>query len=61
MIAGDLPPSSSVTGVRFAAAACITMRPTPVEPVKIRWSKGRPEKTCAMSAPPVTTATSASS
>ena len=28
MIAGHLPPSSSVTGVRLAAAACITWRPT---------------------------------
>ncbi len=28
-----LPPSSSVTGVRFAAAARITSRPTAVEPV----------------------------
>jgi hypothetical protein len=30
---GDLPPSSSVTGVRFSAAACMTSRPTAVEPV----------------------------
>ena len=33
---GDLPPSSSVTGVRFFAAACATIRPTAVEPVKNR-------------------------
>lgn len=33
-MAGDLPPSSSVTGVRFSAAAFITSRPTAVEPVK---------------------------
>jgi hypothetical protein len=39
---GDLPPSSSVTGVRFARGRAITiLRPTAVEPVKSRWSKGR--------------------
>ncbi len=41
-ITGDLPPSSSVTGTRFSAAARMTWRPTSVDPVKIRWSKGRP-------------------
>ncbi len=35
-ITGDLPPSSSVTGVRFFAAACATRRPTAVDPVKNR-------------------------
>src|SRR6516165_9940443 len=30
---GDLPPSSSVTGVKFSAAALATSRPTTVEPV----------------------------
>ncbi|ALJ72234.1 hypothetical protein TR70_2723 [Burkholderia pseudomallei] len=35
-ITGDLPPSSSVTGVRCSAAARITCRPTFVEPVKSR-------------------------
>ncbi len=44
MTAGDLPPSSSVTGVRLAAAAAITSRPTAVEPVNSRWSKGSAEK-----------------
>lgn len=36
MIAGDLPPSSSVTGVRLPPAASATSRPTRVEPVKTR-------------------------
>ena len=57
-IAGDLPPSSSVTGVRFSAAARITARPTAVEPVKSRWSNGSAEKAARPSASPVTTATS---
>ena len=35
-ITGDLPPSSSVTGVRFAAAAKATSRPTAVDPVNSR-------------------------
>ncbi|MCY1369086.1 hypothetical protein D9M69_561050 [compost metagenome] len=52
---GDLPPSSSVVGVRLAAAAAATLRPTPVEPVKNRWSNGRLAKSCATSAPPSTT------
>ena len=43
-IAGDLPPSSSVTGVRLRAALAITARPVAPEPVKIRWSKGSDEK-----------------
>ena len=30
---GDLPPSSSVTGTRFSAAAFMTTRPMAVEPV----------------------------
>ena len=42
--AGDLPPSSSVTGVRFRAALAITARPVLPEPVKIRWSNGSDEK-----------------
>ncbi len=41
---GLLPPSSSVTGTRFSAAARITCRPIEVAPVKTRWSKGRAEK-----------------
>ena len=36
MMQGDLPPSSSVTGVRLRAAASATCRPTAVEPVKNR-------------------------
>ena len=43
-IAGDLPPSSSVTGVRLRAALAITARPVWPEPVKRRWSKGSDEK-----------------
>ena len=56
-IAGDLPPSSSVTGTRFALAARITARPTPVLPVNTKWSKGSAAKASPTSAPPVTTAT----
>ena len=41
MMVGDLPPSSSVTGVRFSAAARMTFRPASAEPVKMMWSKGR--------------------
>ena len=55
---GDLPPSSSVVGVRLAAAACATLRPTAVEPVKNRWSKGRLAKRAARSASPCTTVNS---
>ncbi len=54
-IAGDLPPSSSVSGVRFGAAAAITLRPTAVEPVNT-WSKGSAENAPPSSAPPVATA-----
>jgi hypothetical protein len=36
MITGDLPPSSSVSGTRFSAAARITIFPTRVEPVNTR-------------------------
>ena len=58
MMQGDLPPSSSVTGVRLRAAASATCRPTAVEPVKNRWSKGSSENARATSTPPVTTANS---
>ncbi len=58
MMQGLLPPSSSVTGVRFAAAASATFRPVAVDPVKKRWSKGRRETASATAGPPVTTATS---
>ena len=57
MIAGDLPPSSSVTGTRFALAARMTARPTLVLPVNTRWSKGSAAKASPTSEPPVTTAT----
>ena len=33
-ILGDLPPSSSVAGIRLFAAACAITRPVVVEPVK---------------------------
>ena len=49
MITGDLPPSSSVTGVRLRPAASATSRPTRVEPVKIRWSNGSEAKAFAIS------------
>ncbi|KAG1061274.1 hypothetical protein G6F40_018022 [Rhizopus arrhizus] len=51
-MAGDLPPSSSVTGTRRAAAAAITLRPTAVEPVNSRWSSGSEDTDAAPSAPP---------
>ena len=54
---GDLPPSSRVTGVRLSEAARITSRPTPVEPLKSRWSNGWAAKARATSTPPFTTAT----
>ena len=56
-IAGDLPPSSRVSGVRLGAAAAMTLRPTAVEPVNTRWSSGSAAKAAATSAPPVATAT----
>jgi hypothetical protein len=43
-MAGDLPPSSSVTGHRLRAAAAITARPVVPLPVNSRWSKGSCEK-----------------
>ena len=58
MMQGDLPPSSSVVGVRLAAAACATLRPTAVEPVNTRWSKGSALKALATVASPCTTQTS---
>ena len=56
-MAGDLPPSSRVSGVRFAAAAAMTLRPTAVEPVNTRWSNGNAANAPARSAPPSATAT----
>ena len=57
-IAGLLPPSSSVTGVRFSAAAIATMRPTAVEPVKKRWSNGSRVNSAPVLASPMTTVNS---
>jgi hypothetical protein len=50
-MAGALPPSSSVTGTRLAAAAAITARPVWPEPVNSRWSNGSLEN--SMPTPPV--------
>ena len=58
---GDLPPSSSVSGTRFFAAAAMTCRPIAVPPVKTRWSNGSSLNALPSSGPPVTTATSSSS
>ncbi len=55
---GFFPPSSRVTGTRFSAAARCTRRPTPVDPVKKRWSSGSRVKAAPTSGPPVTTASS---
>lgn len=56
-----LPPSSSVSGTRFSAAARITWRAIEVAPVKTRWSNARLENARPTSGPPVTTAIFASS
>eukprot|EP01139_Manchomonas_bermudensis_P000343 Amastigsp_a339_181.p3 type:complete len:130 gc:universal Amastigsp_a339_181:723-1112(+) len=58
-ITGDLPPSSSVTGVRCFAAAAMMMRPTAVEPVYEMWSN-RSSRISVVSAAPQTTARMAS-
>ena len=55
---GDLPPSSSVTGVSWALARRITSRPTAVEPVNSRWSNGRLAKACASATSPNATCAS---
>ena len=47
-IIGDLPPSSSVTGISFAAAVCETMRPTSTLPVNVTLRT----LGCATSGPP---------
>ena len=52
---GLLPPSSSVRGVRFSAAARMTWAAMDVAPVKTRWSKARPAKAWPTSGPPVIT------
>ena len=58
MIAGDLPPSSSVTEARFFAAAAITIFPTRVLPVKKTWSNGSSRSASATAASPSIIATS---
>ncbi len=40
-MAGDLPPNSSVTGVRFSAAARMTTLPMVGEPVNTIWLNGK--------------------
>jgi hypothetical protein len=57
-MAGDLPPSSRVTGVRLSAAMRMMSWPTLVEPVNSRWSKGRRAKSAPTVASPSTTLTS---
>jgi hypothetical protein len=39
IMAGDLPPNSRITGVRFSAAEAITFLPVAPEPVKMMRSK----------------------
>ena len=58
---GDLPPSSSVTGTRFGAAAARTLRPTAAPPVKKIVSNGSAVSAAATSGPPVATATASGS
>ena len=50
-MAGDLPPNSRITGVRFSAAEAITFLPVAPEPVKIMRSKASLEN--SMPTPPV--------
>ena len=50
-MAGDLPPSSRITGVKFSAADAITFLPVAPEPVKIMRSKASFEN--SMPTPPV--------
>src|SRR5450631_4051714 len=57
-IAGDLPPSSSVTLVKCLAAATITILPTVGDPVKKIWSNGRSSSICDVASPPSKSATS---
>ena len=53
---GDLPPNSSVTGMRFSAAWAITLAPTTSEPVNdTRSTPGCDERRRPTSAPPTTT------
>ena len=55
MMAGLLPPSSKVTGVRCLAAASYTMRPTAGLPVKKILSKRSASSVVVSSTPPNTT------
>jgi len=61
MMTGHLPPSSSVTGVKFSAAALATSLPTVVEPVKTMWSNGSAQNAAATDAPPLHTCATVSS
>ena len=55
---GLLPPSSIVTGLRFAPAACAIIRPTPGLPVKLTLSMPLLEVSAAPTSPaPITTCT----
>ena len=60
-IAGLLPPSSSTTGVRFFAAAAITIFPIGVPPVKKMWSHRLSRSAVVSGTPPVTTDTASGS
>ena len=60
MMAGHLPPSSSVTGTRFSAAALATSRPIAGLPVYSRWSQRRVGNSFARVRPPTETATRSS-
>jgi hypothetical protein len=51
-IAGDFPPSSRVTEVRFSAAAFITILPTAGLPVKNIWSNGKDKRAWDTATPP---------
>ena len=55
-ILADLPPSSSVTGTTWSAAAFMIAIPVGTEPVKVMWSMPGWEASAApVSRPPVTT------
>ena len=56
-IAGFLPPSSRVTGVRWRAAAASTNRPTRPPPVKKMWSNCCSIRAAATAPSPLTTCT----
>mmetsp|Transcript_10742 Transcript_10742/g.28716 ORF Transcript_10742/g.28716 Transcript_10742/m.28716 type:complete len:231 (+) Transcript_10742:766-1458(+) len=58
---GDLPPSSSVQGVRCSAAARATTRATAPLPVYMMWSQRSSSSAVASGMAPVTTATASGS